>query len=353
MSDPFIVRFDPPQHTSAKQIGTATPSIDPSSSPPHNSTPVTPAMEVDPAPFHGHGSGVDAMTPIPTDRSGRRDGRAHNEMRPITLLHAPLSQADGSARVKLGGTDVLVAVFGPLEAHSARQDSENLSIAVTYRRRIAPTTSAASSHRTADPAASYPSSASVSAADSTATSATSPSSATTPVFAVTADSVPVDEAVQSRNVRALVADVLLSALFPRKALSVAVQVLSDRGGVVSAACNAAVLALLDAGIPMSCVPVAANVSCSRAALTVDPTFVEECEAECNITCVFDTLRIGDNGFLSVCTEGDCGGQPVFAAAVDTCRQLAIKTKAFLTLSLEQRANRKSVWKVMLSGKRGE
>lgn len=255
-------------------------------------------MDVDPAPFQGQGSGVDAIPIETVARPGRRDGRAHNEMRSLTLSLNPLSQADGSARIKLGATDVLVAIYGPFDGPVTKQDPEFVHIHVAYRR--------------------------------CETSVSNDTSAA-------------EEATAARNIRLLINDALLTQLFPRKAIIIAVQVLSDRGGVVVTAFNATIVALLQSGVPMRSFPVAASMSITSAALTVDPLDIEEREADAVVIGVFDTLLDDDKGFLSVCTQGDCHGQQLFSAALQTCRQLAVKTKAFLSLSLEQKTQLRYVW----------
>lgn len=255
-------------------------------------------MDVDPAPFQGHGSGVDAIIPKTAGRPGRRDGRAHNEMRSLTLTHNPVRSADGSARLQLGATDVLVAVYGPLDGPVTKQDAEKLHVHVSYRRRDASNTSDISAG---------------------------------------------DDATVTRNIRQLIQDALLMQLFPRKAIVVAVQILSDRGSVVSAVLNATVVALLESGAPMRTLPIAASVSITSGALIVDPLLIEEREANAVITCIFDTLIDEEKGVLSVCMEGDCHSQQLFSAAQSTCRQLAVKTRAFLCLSLEHQSHRRFIW----------
>lgn len=266
-------------------------------------------MEIDPGPFEGRGSGVDAFNPTETAaRPGRRDGRSHNEMRPVTILHSPLSQADGSARIKLGITDVLVAVYGPIDAPIHKQNADSVHVLVAYRQRESNMTNFGGGNTNAD--------------------------------AATAS-----EATTTRNLRHLVNDILLSSLFPRKSLMIAVHVLSDRGSVLATAYNATMLALLDAGVPMRSLPVATSVSLSNASLSVDPLRVEELEADATVTAVFDDAIIHDEqGFMSVSTDGDCCNEILFSAAIHTCRQLAVKVRAFLTLSLEQKADRSYVWK---------
>ena len=55
--------------------------------------------------------------------------------------------------------------------------------------------------------------------------------------------------------------------------------------------------------------------------------------------LFGVNLMEEKGFQSVFTDGDCGGDELFTAAVDTCRQLASNAKAFMKLGIEQKANR--------------
>lgn len=256
-------------------------------------------MQVELPTFQGVGSGVDAAPLTETGRrAGRRDGRAQNEMRALSVTTGALPGSDGSARVRLGGTDIVVGIHGPTDGPPPRQDPDALHVMVSYRRRDA---------------------------------------------APTPDAVAAAESVCARDVRALVSDVILAALHPRKSLVVAVQVLCDRGAVAVAAVNATALALMDAGIPMRIMPTAASVAVANGALVVDPVAVEEREADAVVTCVFDASQSKEHGFISVITEGDVGGDSLFAAAVETTRQLAVKTRAFISLSLQQKARRRFVW----------
>ncbi|KAI0563604.1 exosome component 5 Rrp46 [Gracilaria domingensis] len=260
-------------------------------------------MDIDNPPFQGQGTGVDAMLGMKTEtNAGRRDGRAQGEMRAMTVSHGEFSRADGSARIRLGGTDVIVAIYGPMDCPHNKQQVEALHVHVAYRRRERLGTSLGA-----------------------------------------ADSIVSNESVLTRDLQATVTDVVLAALHPRKAVVVAVQVLSDNGGVVASAINATTMALLDAGLPMRALPLAASVSIHNNALIVDPVLVEEREAHAVITITNDTALEKDDGFMSVYTLRDCGGEEIFATAVAVCRQLVVKTRAFLRLSLEQKAALRQIW----------
>lgn len=254
--------------------------------------------------FSGVGTGVDAMLGTPLS-AGRRDGRSPSEMRSLSISHGPLVAADGSARVRLGATDVVVAVYGPMGCPVPRQDADQMHVSVAFRRRAGTTSGGAGGK---------------------------------------GDSINAGkEAIAGRDLKKVVEEIVMATLHPRKAAVVAVQVLADNGGVIAAAINGTVMALVDAGMPMRAVPSAASVSLYNGAIVVDPVLIEEVEADGVITFVFDTSLADENGFMSVYTDGDCTGDSMFAAALEISRDLALKTMAFLKLSLEQKAAQRLTW----------
>lgn len=254
--------------------------------------------------FSGVGTGVDAMLGTPLS-AGRRDGRSASEMRSLSVSQGTLGAADGSARLRLGGTDVVVAVYGPMACPVPRQDPDQLHVSVAFRRRAGAATGGTSGK---------------------------------------ADSINAGkEAIAGRDLKKIVEEIILATLHPRKAVVVAVQVLADNGGIIAAAINATVMALVDAGVPMRALPTAASVSLYNGAIIVDPVLIEEVEADAVITFAFDTLVADENGFMSVYTDGDCTGDSMFAAALNISRDLALKTLAFLKLSVEQKAAQRLMW----------
>ncbi|MGQ0536456.1 MAG: exosome complex exonuclease Rrp41 [Methanobacteriota archaeon] len=71
------------------------------------------------------------------DASGRRiDGRARDEIRPITIEAGVLTRADGSCRLTWGDNKVLAAVYGPREVHP-RHDSNPTEAIVRCRYNMA------------------------------------------------------------------------------------------------------------------------------------------------------------------------------------------------------------------------
>lgn len=232
----------------------------------------------------GVGSGVDGMTT--GARAGRRDGRSALEMRPLRATQGVLYNADGSARLSAGGSEVLVGIHGPTECALPRQDAARCAVTVTFQERRA------------------------------------------------------ESAVELAAVagfRELVQTAVLTTLNPRKMLVVSVHVLSDQGGVGAAAVNAVALALLDAGTPMESVPVAATVSVAGGAIVVDPSKSEEAESEGVLTFTFPGAGEKlSTDYAAVTSSGDCGGVEMFIKASDAAHSLAAQTLAFMRLSVEKK-----------------
>jgi exosome complex component RRP41 len=166
--------------------------------------------------------------------SRRADGREPNQIRPPCLEDGLLFRADGSARLTLGNTMALVGVFGPALGRSKSGDGAELSIDVVLT--------------------------------------CSPGVAT-------------DKIVMLKSA---VVDVLRAAVrvkqYPRCALVVALRLLSDDGGALATLVNAAFAAVMDAGVEMHCLPVAASFAWvskhssgdeSNGFMLVDPDLSEE------------------------------------------------------------------------------
>lgn len=250
-------------------------------------------MEVDtPTPFVGSGRGADAAAP--TVRAGRRDGRSAGALRPLAATQGALARADGSARVRAGMTDVIAAVYGPMDCPVHRQDADGADVFVCYR------SAGTGGERRKGSAA--------------------------------------DE-VAGRDLRAAVREVLCRRLFPRKAVAIGVHVLCDDGGAVAAAVNAAFLALVDAGVAMRGMLSAVCLSVHNGGVVVDPEAVEEAEADGVVTFTFDGGVEGDGGkdLVGVCIVGDVGGVQIFEDAAAVARQLCRSTRGFMKLALAGKA----------------
>jgi ribonuclease PH len=248
------------------------------------------------AAYQGIGTGTDAAPGIATGaRAGRRDGRAAGAMRELSATQGTLQRADGSARVRVGLTDVLVAVYGPMDCPVHRQLATRADVYVSYRQR--------------ETSGSMPTSSSGSRASAA-------------------------EAVASRNIKGTVLESVLAVLNPRKAIAIGIHVLSDDGGAIAAAVNATFLALVDAGVPMQSVLTAACTSIHNGTVLVDPEAVEEVEADAVLTFTYDTKAPTDANVVAMHTTGDCGSFELFEAATATALELASSTRAFLQLAVE-------------------
>ena len=62
------------------------------------------------------------MVATTTTTAKRQDGRAGNELRPLTSEQGALFRADGSARMSHGSGTVLAAVYGPGQARNWRSE---------------------------------------------------------------------------------------------------------------------------------------------------------------------------------------------------------------------------------------
>lgn len=235
------------------------------------------AMAMD---FVGVGSGVDASLGTGLV-AGRRDGRSFSEMRSLSIDQGSIHCADGSATVTVGNTVVLASIYGPLDAPIARQDATRCTVSVTIRDRSAE--------------------------------------------------------ASSDSLRDLVRTIMLTALHPRKVLRVSVHILSSDGGVVSACINASILALLDAGVPLTCVPVSACLALTNGSVVADPNALEESEADSVLTLTYPTKNgVLCDEYASIHTTGDLGGAPEFDKASQVAHSLAQHMLGFFKLSIARK-----------------
>eukprot|EP00611_Tribonema_gayanum_P020047 TRINITY_DN3591_c0_g1_i6.p1 TRINITY_DN3591_c0_g1~~TRINITY_DN3591_c0_g1_i6.p1 ORF type:complete len:267 (-),score=73.67 TRINITY_DN3591_c0_g1_i6:884-1576(-) len=154
-------------------------------------------MAVQPAPQH------------PMRRRLRFDGRTDDQIRGLFADQGILNRADGSVRFGAGNTSVLVAVYGPAQpAQQKKEKPDRAIIEVSWRADKGAQTSA--------------------------------------------------DAERELYVRRTLEEAVAVARYPRSVISVVVQVLCDDGSVLSAAINACAMALVDAGVEMIGMPVAAT-----------------------------------------------------------------------------------------------
>ncbi len=148
--------------------------------------------------------------PFPLFKDGKRhDGRGPMDLRPIEMEVGILHNADGSARVKMGRTEVIAAAYGPREPPMKAMVLPDRAV-IRFRYHMAP-------YSTDDRKSPAPSR---------------------------------REIELSKVIREALEATILTHLFPRTVIDVFAEVIQADGGTRTAAITAASLALADAGIPM-------------------------------------------------------------------------------------------------------
>jgi ribonuclease PH len=245
----------------------------------------------------GSGSGSDAALGIRTSqRAGRRDGRGAGTMREISVTQGDLLRCDGSSRMRIGLTDVLVAVYGPMECPVHRQLVDRADVHISFRHHASSSTMNAFANRKSLPG----------------------------------------EAAAARDLREIVLQSVIVKLHPRKAIAIAVHVLSDDGGAAAAAINATFLALVDAGVSLRSVLTAACVTVHNNAIIVDPEAVEEAEADAVITLTFETKKGTSANVVGSYCQGILGSYENYQSAVRTARRISDGTREFMELAVKGR-----------------
>ena len=169
------------------------------------------------------------------DEKGLRiDGRRLDQLRPIKLEVGVLDKADGSAYIEQGKNKILVAVYGPREAHPKHIAMPERAV-IRARYHMAP-------------------------------------------FSVDERKSPAPsrrEMELSKVIRESLEPVVLTDLYPRTTIDVFIEVLQSDGGSRCAAITAASLALADAGIPMKEMVAACAVGKIEGKLALDLSDAED------------------------------------------------------------------------------
>ena len=145
------------------------------------------------------------------DENGlRMDGRTATQVRPITIETGVIPVADGSCRMTWGTNDVIVAIYGPMEAHPRKIQRQDRAV-LDVRYNMAPFS--------------------------------------------TSDRIRPGFNRRSREISKVTADalesVVLLELYPRSKIRVEIEVLCAEAGTRCVGLTAASVALADAGIPMT------------------------------------------------------------------------------------------------------
>ena len=176
------------------------------------------------------------------DEKGLRiDGRRLDELRPIKLEVGVLDKADGSAYIEQGKNKILVAVYGPREAHPKHIAMPERAV-IRCRYHMAP-------------------------------------------FSVDERKSPAPsrrEMELSKVIRESLEPVVLTELYPRTTIDVFIEVLQSDGGSRCAGISAASLALADAGIPMKEMVAACAVGKIQGKMALDLSDAEDKYGEADI-----------------------------------------------------------------------
>lgn len=168
-------------------------------------------------------------------RNGIRvDGRRWNELRPIRMEVGVLDKADGSAYIEHGKNKILVAVYGPREAHPKHIALPDRAT-IKCRYHMAP-------------------------------------------FSVEERKSPAPsrrEIEISKVIREALEPAILSEYYPRTSIDIFIEVLQSDGGSRCAGINGASLALADAGIPMRDLVAACAVGKIAGQLALDLSDIED------------------------------------------------------------------------------
>lgn len=231
----------------------------------------------------------DEVKSIDVPAQERRSGRGASQIRTLRCEAGVLSRADGSAKWTQGSTEILVGVYGPRQGAAFLEDAEKATIAVTFQ-----------------PKSGF--------------------------------SGPREKLLESFLKQTIEGAVILT-LHPRTIISVTVQELSDDGGSLAVALNAANAALADAGVPMRYTFGAATCSKSpQHELLVDPDTEEEKEALAIVTACFafpSKLQSGASspGILSTQASGSAMTVEDFVQLKNLCQRVSEKAAALFKQSM--------------------
>lgn len=180
------------------------------------------------------------------DSKGLRvDGRRLDQLRPIKLDVGVLDKADGSAYVEQGKNKILVAVYGPREAHPKHIALPDRAV-IRCRYHMAP-------------------------------------------FSVEERKSPAPsrrEMELSKVIREALEPVVLTDLYPRTTIDLFVEVLQSDGGSRCAGITGASLALADAGIPMTELVAACAVGKIKGHMALDLSDEEDKLGEADLPVAF-------------------------------------------------------------------
>lgn len=156
----------------------------------------------------------------------RVKGRLPSQLRDISCEQGIITKADGSSRLIIDKSKVIVGIYGPIKANFTKdEESDKAILNVIFRKQRGQTGSS--------------------------------------------------EAEKQEFIRNTFEDAIFLNLYPRMEITIDIQVLSDDGSILSCAINAVQLALLNSGISMKYTVAAISLCFKENILFLDPTLNEE------------------------------------------------------------------------------
>ena len=230
--------------------------------------------------------------------SQRPDGRTHSTLRPLSSSLAVIKRADGSAKFTAGRTSVVAAVYGPIASRiEARMHMSRASV--------------------------------------------------TCVFPRNKQTSGVNDSRSSREMEEFVANSVSTCIsleeYPRTIIEIVIEILTADGGVLSTAVNAAVLALMDAGIHLTSLPIATTClityipDAKSELIKLDPTNEEEQLEDASII-VLVTDSVQKDGVIASTVHG-CLKTQTYLACIEAASRASAAVIGFIRIAIEQKLNR--------------
>mmetsp|Transcript_29333 Transcript_29333/g.39146 ORF Transcript_29333/g.39146 Transcript_29333/m.39146 type:complete len:262 (-) Transcript_29333:482-1267(-) len=249
----------------------------------------------------------------------RPDGRTGGgTLRPLASELSCLQRPDGSAKLSSGPTQILAAVYGPAAPRlSGREVKDRAVVSVVFKHGSKSQGGSSSTKGNGN--------------------GNNNNTGAPPAYGAT-----------ERELEAFIAESLVQCIdvkrYPRTVIEIVIQVIKADGSVVGTAINAAVLALLDASIHMTSLPIACTCLVGRGIennkdIRLDPTAVEEGDEDFS-TIVIVTNASKERSVIASINFGSYGLSS-FLSAIEGSFRASKTMVAFFRLAVEQKVVRES------------
>jgi exosome complex component RRP46 len=222
----------------------------------------------------------------------RADNRSNTQLRPIEAEYGLLNRADGSVRYLQGSTELLVGIYGPIAATSAREEKYDKAVVAVQ-------------------------------------------------FKGNCGGVSNSDISYSYYIKQIVENIILTQLNPRTKINIVIQIIRDDGGLLATAINATCLALLDAGIQLNSMFSAIHIQLIPNAKNernydyqLDPTKAEENSNPQSLVLAYNSV---DNNLLTSVSSGPVSSAEVYFSALSVASKACLHIQHFYRQSLTQKA----------------